>query len=242
MIPKILIAAFAIILLAGGWFFYVWNPPANEEEEIPEAREIPPEPTPTETIILHQVPFVSQAPLGNWSDPRQQNGCEEAAVLMALYWVDGRGLAPAEAEQIIIAASEYQRVEFGYFHDTSAQDTAERIFKGYFGYGNIEVASGITSADIIRQLRRGNLVIVPVNGQKLNNPFYTPPGPLQHQIVIIGYDPATQEFISHDPGTIHGAEFRYHRTTLDNALRDYPSGFHQPIAEINKVMITVRKR
>jgi hypothetical protein len=33
------------------------------------------------------VPFTSQAPLGQWKDERQQDGCEEASAAMAMAWV-----------------------------------------------------------------------------------------------------------------------------------------------------------
>src|SRR3989344_4812592 len=51
-----------------------------------------PMPTPTPTVqvrksfVLLNMPFTSQAPNGEWSDPRHQDGCEEAAALMAAEW------------------------------------------------------------------------------------------------------------------------------------------------------------
>src|SRR3989338_7629179 len=52
--------------------------------------------------VLWEVPFTSQAPRGNWKDPRQQAGCEEASVLMAMRWVRGKSLSMAQAEAQII--------------------------------------------------------------------------------------------------------------------------------------------
>lgn len=189
-----------------------------------------------------EAPFIVQAPLGNWADPRQQNGCEEAAALMAVYWTKGRTLLPADAEKALRTLSDYELKTYGEYRDTSARDTAERLFKGYFQYDSVEVIHDIRAADIKKELEKGNVVIVPVNGRLLKNPYYTPPGPRQHMIVVKGYDTATKEFITNDPGTKRGENFRYDESILENALRDYPTGFHEPIREMNKAMIVVKPR
>ncbi|MCK4891623.1 MAG: hypothetical protein KAS78_03060, partial [Candidatus Pacebacteria bacterium] len=82
--------------------------------------------------------------------------------------------------------------------------------------------------------------IVPTNGQKLGNPYYTPPGPVTHNLVIIGYDITEKEFITNDPGTRHGEKYRYSEDILENALFDYPTGFHERVEEIKIAMIVVR--
>lgn len=191
--------------------------------------------------ILLNVPFTSQAPFGNWDDMRQETGCEEASVLMAVRWVKGLELTLEEAEKEIIASSDYQLAKYGYFEDTSVQDTATRILSGYFGYENYEVRTEITSKDIITEIEKGNIVIVALAGQKLGNPFYTPPGPISHMMVVIGYDTDTKEFITNDPGTRHGEKFRYSENIFEAALRDYPSGDHEPITENRTAMIVIRK-
>lgn len=193
--------------------------------------------TPLAGSVRMDVPFTAQAPLGNWSDPRQQDGCEEASALMAMAWVRGETLSPEDAEKEIIAISEYERARYGTYHDTSAHDTAERIFKGYFDYDNVTVAYDMTADDIREELRRGNLVIVPADGQKLDNPNYTPPGPPVHMLVIIGYEGG--RFITNDPGTRAGASYEYKEETLMGAIRDYPTGSHEPIESERRAMIVV---
>lgn len=192
--------------------------------------------------ILYEVPFTSQAPLGNWQDLRQENGCEEASAMMAMAWARGKGkFVPSEAEKEIIAIADYELEKYGDFHDTSAKDTAERIFKDYFKYGNVAVKYNIGAEDIKAELSKGNLVVVPMNGQKLKNPFYKPPGPIVHMIVVVGYDGAAKEFITNDPGTRHGEKYRYKEEILEGALRDYPTGFHEPVSEIKTAMIVVNR-
>jgi hypothetical protein len=58
-------------------------------------------------------------------------------------------------------------------------------------------------------------------------------------LVIRGYDPATKEFITNDPGTRKGEGYRYPEQIIYAAWRDYPSGDHEPILNINKNMIVV---
>lgn len=195
----------------------------------------------TATSTLFNVPFTAQAPFGNWADSRQGMGCEEASALMAVRWAKSEELTPAEAEKEIIAMSDFQLAKYGYFEDTSIRDTAFRLLSEYFGYENYEVRSGISASDIITELNRGNLVIVPLAGQKLGNPFYTPPGPVSHMMVVIGYDAVTKEFITNDPGTRRGEKYRYAENVFGAALRDYPSGNHEPITEEVSAMIVIRK-
>ena len=60
-------------------------------------------------------------------------------------------------------------------------------------------------------------------------------------IIIRGYDPLTKEFITNDPGTRKGELYRYDATVLYEAIRDYPTGYHEIIPHIEKNMIVVSK-
>lgn len=190
--------------------------------------------------VLLDVPFTVQAPFGGWADARQDYGCEEASILMAMRWVRGETLSPAQAEQEIIALSDFEKEQYGDFHDTSAQDTL-KVLKAYFNYENAFVKYDIGTEDIKAELAQGNVVIVPIDGTKVGNPYYTPPGPPKHKIVIRGYDDATQEFITNDSGTKRGEEYRYGYDVLEGALLDYPTGIDEPIAEIRTAMIVIKK-
>lgn len=202
-----------------------------------------PKPTSKPQLILHDVPFVSQAPTGNWDDPRQQDGCEEAASFMAVLWA--RGEKPptslSEQEKALVAISDYEMEKYGGYHDTSVKDTIERIFKGYFNYQYVEAKYNITASDIKDELAKGNILVVLLDGQKIGNPYFTPPGPDRHALVIRGYDPETDEFITNDNGTRRGEGYRYKTNILMNAIVDYPTGDHLPIEEEVKAMIIVRK-
>lgn len=188
-------------------------------------------------------PFVAQAPFAEWEDLRQQEGCEEASVLMAMHWVQGKTSIDGQmAKDAIIDMSEQQRTVYGTYIDTSAQDTVDRLFKRYYNYHNVEVEYAITLADIRSELMKGNLVIVPINGKSIQNPYFRAGGPQRHMIVIIGFDWQTGEFITHEPGTKRGENYRYSSERLGASLRDYPSGNYIPIPENSpSAMIIVEK-
>ena len=185
------------------------------------------------------IPFIPQAPFAEWDNPIFQNGCEEATSLMVVYWTKRRGLNEQEAKEEIIAMSDYQKEKFGEDRDTSSYDTMERIIKGYFGYKDVEVKRDIVLKDIINEIGKGRAVIIPANGQLLGNPYFTQPGPERHMVVIRGYDKNSKEFIVNDPGTKRGEKYCYQEEILFNAIRDYPTGYHEPIEKIEKVMIVI---
>jgi len=80
-----------------------------------------------------------------------------------------------------------------------------------------------------------------MNGQALGNPNFTPPGPEYHFLLIRGYNPSTDTFITNDPGTRNGELYKYSSDTLFNAIRDYPTGDHLPITSTRKAMIVILK-
>jgi hypothetical protein len=208
------------------------KPEVQPEPEIESAPEPKPRP----------VPFAVQAPIAEWQDARQQDGCEEAAALMVHAWANGYGLDAVSAKEKIIAISEYEQEHYGVFRDTSAKDTAERILKGYFGFTNWEIKENATLEDIKSAVAAYGLVIAPMNGQVLDNPYYTPPGPERHMIVVKGYDKEKREFITNDPGTKHGENFRYPENVFYAAIRDYSTGNEVPITGIDKTVIIVHNR
>lgn len=179
--------------------------------------------------VQHEVPFTAQAPLGEWGDVRQQNACEEASVLMAVAWARGETFSPEQARSEILGAVEYQETEFGHFHDTSLVDTAERIALGYFELQSIVVRTDITAEDVLRSVTNESIVIVPVNGMLLENPYYTSPGPREHMVVVTGYDNEREEFIVNDPGTRRGNDIRYSYSVFDAAIQNYASGYHEDV-------------
>lgn len=189
--------------------------------------------------VHHDVPFVVQAPLGNWSDLRKAEGCEEASVIMALHWAKGdMKFTPAEADAEINRIVEFEKTAFGAFEDTSVTDTA-RIFTEYYEYPNVQVLYDIGPEDFKRELADGKIALVPVDATKLPTPNYD--GPLRHMIVIHGYDEARRVFFSNDPGTASGEDLTYSFDAIEQALRNYPTGEDEKIKTPRAVMLVVWK-
>ncbi len=214
--------------------------PANQNEQ--EARPIV---TPVKQTILQKVPFVVQAPFGNWSDPNFQNACEEASMVMAMGWIkDEKTISPTEAQKRILEIIAWENKNLGYSTDTNAFDM-ERVFQQYFQHKNIAVKEDVTLEDLKTKIQADKIVIVPAFGRALKNPNFTSPGPVAHMLVIIGYDLATQEFITNDPGTRNGAGYRYNENLLFEAIWEYPSGKSDPplptIDKMKKAMISISK-
>lgn len=192
-------------------------------------------------FVLQEVPFTAQAPLNQWGDGRFQDACEEATVLMAMKWVRGEALGtPAEVSREIIAMVNWQKERYGEYRDSSMTDTA-KLLRDYFDYDDVEVKQNITLDDIKAVLQEGVVVITPMNGRAMGNPYFTPPGPERHMALIKGYDPAKKQFITNDAGTQHGKDYRYDETMFFNAIRDYSTGYHMPITKTEKTMLVVQK-
>lgn len=200
-------------------------------------------PTATNPVgtIRQNVPFTSQAPSGRWSDPRQQDGCEEASVLMAVAWARETTLTKEGAEASIIAMSDWEKEQFGFFMDTSIDDTAAYLLRDYLKFTHYTVRKNITTEDIKETLRNNRIAIVAASGQILKHPNFTGGGPLRHMVVVIGWDESTKTFITHEPGTQNGAFWPYSESIMAASLLDYPSGDHAPLAPMPTAMIEISK-
>ncbi|MEA3493186.1 MAG: C39 family peptidase [Candidatus Margulisiibacteriota bacterium] len=180
--------------------------------------------------IYIPVPFLCQAPYANWSQP-WQDGCEEAAIIMAMRYVEGKGVTKADGKMEILDQVAFQRRKLGGHYDLTAAQSAQLI-RDYYDHSNVIVKYDISIEDIKDELAKGNLVITPMAGRELNNPYYTPPGPSYHYMLFKGYDDRSGEFITNDPGTKRGRNYRYKYQVAFNAIHDWKTG--------RKVMIVVK--
>jgi len=214
-----------------------------EEVSDPVKEEQPPLPgeaEPVPAVLIHEdVPFTAQAPFGDWDDVKQDYGCEEACLLMAMHWVRGEPLSPDKARDEIIAISEFELKNYQHHHDYSIADT-HKVLKEYFGYDRAVEAYDIGLAEIKDEIRKGNVVIIPIDGRKVTNPNYSVPGPFHHQVLAVGYDDNTSELVVHDPGTRQGAFFRYAYEEIEAALSDYETGLNEPVETRRTAMLVIR--
>jgi hypothetical protein len=197
--------------------------------------------TTTSNIVLQNVLFTSQAPFSEWIDLRQEDGCEEASSFMAVEWALGKSFTKQQALDNILGSSAYTLKKYGEYRDVSATDTLNWIIKDYFKYQNSALHKNATKTDIINELKKGNIIIAPMNGQALHNPNFKKPGPPHHMLLIKGYDPIKDVFITNDPGTRNGNSYEYNTDVLFNAIRDYKTGFQEPDTSTDKTMIVVWK-
>ena len=189
----------------------------------------PPEVLP-ESVNL-DVPFTSQAPHANWELPYQE-ACEEASALMAARFIQDRTIdSPEDADAAILQLVDYAESQ-GIPIDATAEQTVTIINDIYNLNARVEPFDWQA---VKESLAQGYSVIVPAAGQELQNPYFTPPGPLYHMLVITGYTPT--EVITNDPGTKRGANLAYTYETLENAIHDWNGG---NVLSGAKVMIIVQ--
>ncbi len=229
---SILLLCLIFTVLITSMFVIQKNQLLHAENQAQEERKI------QSTFVLHKVAFTSQDPTGRWKNPFFETGCEETAVIMAMHWVYNTPLTKTIAIEEITSLTNFEIKKFGGFHhDLSGIDTVA-LMKDYYGYEKITLVTDITTNDIIRELVRGNLVLIPANGDKLHNIYYRGEVPA-HMILVVGYNPATLEFITNDSGTQYGKGYRYKKSIMKGALRDYPTGSSEEIVGIQKNMIVV---
>ncbi len=191
----------------------------------PKASEGMATPTPTATPVVGAVnlavPFFSQAPRGDWSQP-WQDACEEASViLVGAYWTHEE-LTTDIMEQHILDAVAWENQHFGYYQETTAAQTAQML-RALYGFSDVRVQYNVGIEDMLRHVRAGRPVIVPLAGQLLGNPYYKPPGPIYHMLVVKGVTD-NGDIITNDVGTRHGHNYVYSPSVFLNAIHDAPRG------------------
>ena len=216
------IFAIGILVLSFG----ILHTPVFADKELPGKLYLP-------------IPFLCQAPYGNWDQP-YQDACEEAAIIMAMKYVKGDPFTRVSGDQELINLVNFQIRAYGGHYDLDAENIV-KLIRDYYIYSSVEVRYDIGIDDIKQELVKGNVVIVPAAGRMLNNPYYTPPGPLYHNLVIKGYDDRTEEFIVNDPGTKRGRNYRYNYQAVYNAIHDW-TGDRKTILQGRKAVVVVKEK
>ncbi|HEY1074319.1 MAG TPA: C39 family peptidase, partial [Patescibacteria group bacterium] len=173
------------------------------------------------------VPFTSQAPESNWDSVHEET-CEEASLLMAQWWAQGKTgestegymnrIPPAVAEASLQDLVTWQKQTFGYFEDTTATETL-RVAQEKLGLKTARLLTDVTQESLKAELAAGNILLVPAAGQVLKNPYFKQPGPPYHMILVRGYNDTG--FITNDPGTRRGEGFVYSYENLLDSIHDW---------------------
>jgi len=184
--------------------------------------------------VYLEVPFASQAPKGDWDDLHNE-ACEEAALVMAKYWLEGKKLTGDAMDDEIVKSVAWEEGQWGGHYDLPVDKIVE-LAKEYFGIEKIRAVYNIENIERIKkELSQGNLVIVPTAGRLLDNTHYRQPGPVYHMLVIKGFNKSDKEgkegkeMITNDPGTKVGKDFRYSPENLFISIHDWPAGTGRPL-------------
>jgi hypothetical protein len=139
-------------------------------------------------------------------------------MVQAYFSGDSRAtLPPAEVEKELEKLFDWESDHLGSPLDATAQETAQMIEEVY-GL-SADVVENYSEDDLKAALSEEKLIILPLAGRKLGNPYFQTPGPIYHMLVVRGY--TESDFITNDPGTRRGENFRYSFQTLHSAGADW---------------------
>ncbi|MFA6017892.1 MAG: C39 family peptidase [Patescibacteria group bacterium] len=154
------------------------------------------------------VPFLVQCQSGVW-DEAHANASEEASLFMVHEFLVPS--APIDFVDAIIASEkerglppQFSSIEFASFIESYDQSL------------NATVIEDPTIEEIKTYLYQGTPVLVPTNGDVLQNPFFIAEGLPQHWIVLRGYD--SKNFFVNDPGTRRGEKYVYTQEIVMSAM------------------------
>lgn len=185
--------------------------------------------------ILLPVPFTPQAPTANW-DELHNESCEEAVAIMAYeYFSENTStiLNPEQVESQIDVLTHWQQQNLGYNLSITTEETARMIESVY--KLKTKIIKDFTEKDVKQAISQNQLVILPANGRLLNNPYFKSPGPIYHMLLITGYD--EQGFITNDPGTKRGYNYRYSFSTLYKASASWVHDTQTTDTNIKNIII-----
>jgi len=162
------------------------------------------------------LPFISQSPFATW-DALHEDVCEEASLLMIKYQKENKNnISKTEADQDIKLMVAYEKSNE--YETSITLEELNQVSKSYLGFSG-EVIDNISIDDIKVELANGKPVIVGAAGKTLDNPNFRNGGPNYHMLVIIGYD--ADGFITNDPGTRKGENYRYSYENLYESIHDW---------------------
>ncbi|HZQ49878.1 MAG TPA: C39 family peptidase [Candidatus Dormibacteraeota bacterium] len=195
-----------------------------------------PSPKPLPARLVLQVPYTTQAPLGNWA--AHQESCEAATLTMVLaYWNhDPEIVISPRAADASINRIDAMKTQLDLTNTLLGQ-----LARDHFGLGYEIIPN--TPANIRAQIAAGRPIIAEVRTHGLGNGNY--PGYFSHYeekgwsvphfIVIIGYD-STGVFLN-DAGISKGRGYHISFAQLTHAIDDLD--VHHPNLNEGQVLLVV---
>jgi uncharacterized protein YvpB len=167
------------------------------------------------------VPFTSQAPAGNWSEP-WKNACEETSIYMVSSFYADDEIKRDAAIKKIREIMKVKNEAFAVSKDESLAAIARLIEELGLPW-TTEIILDPTVDGLKAELAAGRPIIVPVHAPELGNPYYG--GPVNyHVLVLVGYDDKDGVFIVNDPGTKSGKGLRFTYDVFMKAIHDLNPG------------------
>lgn len=217
---------------------YLSPAPSREPTTIPTVPPLTnpsPASSPAEGSVNIAIDFVSQAPYRVWDEVHNE-ACEEANIIMAYAWVKNIKPTSEWVETEIQRLTKWGLEKFNAY-DTSAAQTA-LMAKEVYGLQSVLITNP-SIEDIKAEIDRGNAVIMGMAGRLLESPYYKPPGPKYHMLLIKGYDDFG--FITNDVGTNQlGRDFRFSYDNIMLAAHDWNGSF-ETLLDSLAVAIVVSK-
>ncbi|OGH58862.1 MAG: hypothetical protein A2725_03890 [Candidatus Magasanikbacteria bacterium RIFCSPHIGHO2_01_FULL_33_34] len=164
------------------------------------------------------VPFTIQAPEQNWSQP-WQDACEETTIAMVDFFYAKNTFTTESAKTEILKIINIKNKFIGESLDENAK-TILTLINNFLPW-EAHIKANPTLEELKYEIDNDRPIILPVHGRYLYNPFFKNGGPDYHTLVISGYDDSTKEFITQEPGTRYGLDFRYSYDTIMNAIHDF---------------------
>lgn len=187
------------------------------------------------SFLIKNMAFTTQSPDAAW-DLVAEESCEEASMIMVDHYWTKRPLNKEIALNELKKLVDFEIETYGDFGDEDSEQIARRL-RDYFGYEKVEIVYDFSLEELKRKIIEGRPIIVPAAGRLLKNPNFKQPGPLYHNLVVIGY--TESEIITNDPGTRKGEGYRYNQNIFYNAIHDFP-GSKELIEQGRKAMVIVK--
>jgi len=187
--------------------------------------------------VNNYVPFTPQAPFGVW-DKLHEEACEEASLSMARYYLEKRDIVfSKEAEKDIQFIA--SKTKGGGLIDLTVEEVKSAA-ENLYGYKNWRIINNPTIQDIKKELSQENIIIIPLAGREIDNPYFKNPGPLYHMLIISGYDSKKGVFVTQDPGTKRGKNFTYKFNVLLKANHDFPGDKNKINQGAARILVIVK--
>jgi len=210
----------------------------TENQDVPAFDPLRDAPETKEKTVQLPVPFVCQAPTGNWNPPFDE-ACEETCLFMLRTYLQGAQTIDTKQAEEEIRTIAGLVAKKGHGIDIGVKTVAELAKELYALRTKVYEGDLVTAENIKRLVAARHPVIVPV--AKFKNEFYKSELPY-HMVIIRGFQPSNEGdmFITNDPGTKRGDGYAYGAKYLMEHIHEW-DGNRATVAKAPKAMLVMRR-